>query len=141
MEGAARLAEEFAKVFASDTWGRALGLCHDAGKSPEAWQRYLRRESGYDEDAHLETRLGILDHSTPGAKLAEEVLGKGVGRIISYCVAGHHAGLPDWTGSQSALAFRLQGSNTEGIPAEHREVLEELDFRDCGMSRLDGVDQ
>lgn len=123
LEGTARLAEGFAKVFASGAWGLVLGLCHDTGKSPQAWQRYLGRKSGYDEEAHLETKPGTMDHSTPGAKLAEEVLGKGVGRILSYCVAGHHAGLPDWIGPQSALAFRLQGTTTEGIPAEYRDLL------------------
>ena len=123
LAGTAGRAEEFARVFASGAWGRACGLAHDTGKAPESWQRYLERKSGYDEEAHLETKIGTMDHSTPGAKLAEEIFGIGIGRILSYCVAGHHAGLPDWIGSQGALLFRLQNVETAGIPAGYRELL------------------
>jgi len=123
LAGTAELADKFAMAFGSAQWGRAAGLCHDTGKSPEAWQRYLKTKSGYDEDAHLETKNGKKDHSTPGAKLAEEVLGKGIGRILSYCIAGHHAGLPDWIESQSSLIFRLQNATTIGISSGYRKLL------------------
>lgn len=121
--GTANLASKFAESFGSSAWAYAAGIAHDTGKSPEAWQRYLGNKSGYNEDAHLETKIGTMDHSTPSAKLAEEVLGKGIGRILSYCIAGHHAGLPDWMESQKSLSFRLQNSKTAGIPLEYREVL------------------
>lgn len=64
LAGSAELAEEFARVFGSDSWARACGLAHDTGKSPEAWQRYLKTKSGYDEDAHLETKVGKMDWQT-----------------------------------------------------------------------------
>ncbi len=124
LTGTANLAEEFARAFASGAWGRACGIGHDTGKSPKAWQDYLCTKSGYDEDAHLETKCGKMEHSTSSAKLTEEILGKGIGRILSYCIGGHHAGLPDWIGSQSSLAFRLQNASTEGIPTEYRERLD-----------------
>ena len=119
----AQLAETFAASFDSASWGRACGLAHDMGKGTEAWQKYLRRKSGYDEEAQLETKTGTIDHSTPSAGFVEDVFGKGVGRVLSYCIAGHHAGLPDWLGSQSALSFRLQRAMTSGIPEEYRELL------------------
>ncbi len=123
LAGTANLASKFAESFGSSAWTYAAGIAHDTGKSPEAWQRYLGNKSGYREDAHLETKIGTMDHSTPSAKLAEEGRGKGIGRILSYCIAGHHAGLPDWIESQSALSFRLQNSKTTGIPVEYREIL------------------
>ena len=119
--GTARLAESFATAFGSGPWGYAEGIGHDTGKATEIWQRYLCTKSGYDEDAHLETKVGKQEHSTPGAKLIEEALGKGIGRILSYCIAGHHAGLADWLGSQGALAFRLQNTSSEGIHGKFRE--------------------
>jgi CRISPR-associated endonuclease/helicase Cas3 len=119
--GTAEKAALFAAAFDSADWGYAEGIGHDTGKGTEAWQRYLCTKSGYDEDAHLETKAGKQEHSAPGAKLVEEALGKGIGRILSYCIAGHHAGLADWLGSQSALAFRLQNTSSEGIPIEYRE--------------------
>ena len=125
LEGTAALAERFAGTFGSAPWGYACGICHDTGKTPPSWQSYIRGQSGYgfDEEAHLETKKEKLDHSAPSAKLAEEVLGKAAGRIIAYCVAGHHAGLPDWLGSQAALAFREQNAKTDGMPAEFRELV------------------
>jgi CRISPR-associated endonuclease/helicase Cas3 len=119
--GTARMAEGFASAFESGSWGYAEGIGHDTGKATEAWQRYLCTKSGYDEDAHLETKAGKQEHSAPGAKLIEETFGKGIGRILSYCIAGHHAGLADWLGSQGALAFRLQNTSSEEIPDEYRE--------------------
>lgn len=123
LAGTAKLASKFAESFGSSAWAYTAGIAHDIGKSSEAWQRYLGNKSGYNEDAHLETKPGMKDHSTPSAKLTEEVLGKGIGRILSYCIAGHHAGIPDWIESQRSLSFRLQQADTVGIPVKYRENL------------------
>lgn len=124
LEGTAERAEKFAAAFGSGSWGRALGLAHDTGKGRDEWQRYIRTGSGYDEEAGLATKRGKVEHSAPGAKLAEEVLGKGAGRILSYCIAGHHAGLPDWISDTGAcLAARLQKTSADEIPQECRALL------------------
>lgn len=121
LDGTARLAQKFAMPFESGSWGYVAGIVHDTGKATEAWQHYIRLKSGFDECAHLETKSGKQEHSAPAAKLIEEALGKAPGRILSYCIAGHHAGLADWLGSQGALAFRLQNASSEGIPGKYRE--------------------
>jgi len=123
LSGAAERAEGFAAVFGSGSWGQTEGIAHDSGKGRDEWQRYIKSTSGYDEEACLETKNGKVDHSTPSAKLAEEVFGRGFGRILAYCIAGHHAGLPDWTGSQSSLSYRLGHATTDGIPNKYRELL------------------
>ena len=112
LEKTAELAEKFAAKFNSEKWGKAAGFAHDVGKGRVKWQNYLRLRSGYyDEEAHLEGKPGKMPHAIHGAKLAEELYGKGIGRILSYCIAGHHAGLPDWSGAegagQSSLEFQL----------------------------------
>lgn len=118
----AKQASLFADIFNSGSWGYAAGIAHDAGKEPQKWQTYLRRKSGYDEEAHLEGKPGKVEHSCHGAKLTEDLLGKEIGRILGYCIAGHHAGLPDWypdeAGGQSALSFRLQKTKTDDVSQE-----------------------
>ncbi len=125
--GTADLAEEFARVFASESWARACALIHDVGKGTLKWQKYIRLKSGYSDDNHqVESNAGKEEHSIYGAKFAEELLGKGVGRILSYCIAGHHAGLADWLGDQGSLAYRLQNCDTSTIPEKFRNIVKTI---------------
>ena len=100
------LAAEFAKSFASGDWARLLGEMHDLGKARHSFQSYLAHVNGFDDvdyDALEHT------HSGAGACLAEKKFGL-QGRILAYCIAGHHAGLPDWIAGETpngALSVRL----------------------------------
>ncbi len=88
-------AKIFAEAFGSGDWAELAGLWHDLGKFLSGWQVYIRKQTGYDEDAHIEGYGGRPNHSMVGAVLSLERF-KSVGKILSYIVAGHHAGLPDW---------------------------------------------
>ena len=127
LTGTAKFASQFAADFDSSEWAYTLGMAHDTGKASIVWQKYLRGKSGfdYDEEASSETN-GRKDHSSPSAKLAEDLFGKQPGRFLAYCIAGHHAGLPDWLGSQSALAYRLQHAHTEDITEDVKTALKPL---------------
>jgi CRISPR-associated endonuclease/helicase Cas3 len=127
--GTAELASKFAQVFNSEKWGKILGIAHDTGKSTPNWQQYLIRKSGYGEDdAHLEGIPRTVEHSTSSAKFAEEFFSKKIGRILSYCIAGHHAGLPDWFAEgqhgQSSLSYRLANTDTNGIAQDVKSAVE-----------------
>ena len=133
LEGTAQRAQRNAAKFDSGEWGRALGLNHDTGKGRLVWQDYLKDKSGfgYDEDAHLEGKPGKILHAIYGAKLAEEVFGKGVGRVLAYAIAGHHAGLPDWSSAegagQASLEFQeKQATGWEEIDSRLVEMLRAL---------------
>jgi CRISPR-associated endonuclease/helicase Cas3 len=98
----AERAERFANAFDAPEWGQIAGQWHDVGKHSAAFQSYIRqtgRQSGRGPD-----------HSTAGAKLAQAQFGdRGLG--ISYVIAGHHGGLPDWSdpkGGVSGLRDRLK---------------------------------
>ena len=61
-------------------------------------------------DAHIETKTGRVDHSTAGAIHSHEKF-KTAGRIFSYLIAGHHAGITDWQTADAgnkSLIHRLQ---------------------------------
>lgn len=115
LTGTAKLAKAFSARFNSGEWGEAAGLAHDAGKGRMAWQKYLKTKSGYgfDEEAHLEGKKGKISHAIHGAKAVEELYGKGIGRVLSYCIAGHHAGLQDWSGAEGAGQTSLQYQETQ----------------------------
>lgn len=99
--GTAALAEKFAGAFGAGEFGRCCGMLHDAGKFSEAFQRRLLKDGPK------------VDHSTAGAQAALKASRTGIGLIAAYCVAGHHAGLPDGGGSadtpaEATLFARMQ---------------------------------
>ncbi|MBU1152431.1 CRISPR-associated helicase Cas3' [bacterium] len=102
----AKLSEAFAAEFGCGEWGYLAGLWHDLGKYSADFQNMLLASA----DAHIETKPGRVDHSTAGAIYAAEKF-KIPGRIFSYLIAGHHAGLADWqtdTAGNRSLIHRIQ---------------------------------
>jgi CRISPR-associated endonuclease/helicase Cas3 len=120
LEKTAQLAGEFASAFGSERWGYLEGLWHDIGKSGAAFQAYLSSFEGGDS-VHLSEFRGRVDHSTAGAQHAAR-LGP-TGRLLAYCIAGHHAGLPDNQGEQSSLEQRLRKADIDGVQALPPEIL------------------
>lgn len=103
----AALAGDFAEAFGSRAWGEVLGWLHDAGKARTAFQRYLARANGLIDEAYDTSEHG---HSGVGACWAKAQW-KSMGQLLAYCLAGHHAGLPDWSGGETpngALEARLE---------------------------------
>lgn len=111
----AKLAAQSAKKFGSEDWAGLAGQWHDLGKYREPFQKYIRDQSGFErENAHVEQMAGRVTLSTAGAIHATKELGPVYGHILSYLIAGHHAGLPDWhTGGRGSLNFRLGEGETE----------------------------
>lgn len=75
----AEMAAEFARPFGAESWAYAAGMAHDIGKYSTEFQNRILC------DGHK------VDHSTAGAALLDQL---GL-KLLAYCVAGHHAGLPD----------------------------------------------
>ena len=105
----ASLATGFGAKFRSDEWARLAGLWHDLGKYSPEFQAYLR--SANELEANLKTASRRVDHSTAGAQHAVARCSGSIGRLLAYCIAGHHGGLPDARaadGGMSGLDDRLK---------------------------------
>ncbi|MCF7847864.1 MAG: CRISPR-associated helicase Cas3' [Kiritimatiellales bacterium] len=103
---------EFAKPFGGEQWARLSGLWHDLGKGTLPWQAFLRRANGIvDEFAAFYE--GHPTHAAVGAQLLYDY-SKEAGKLLAYCIAGHHGGLPNWDDApESALKSRLENTYAE----------------------------
>jgi len=81
--GTACLAKDFAKPLGAEELAFFTGRLHDAGKYSDEFQK------------HIMENASKTDHSTAGAKAALKAVPNGTGLVAAYCIAGHHAGLPD----------------------------------------------
>ena len=101
--GTAELAGHFAGRFGKSDWGYACGMLHDIGKYSLAFQDKIKNNSDRR-----------VDHSTAGAKACFEK--GGMYSFMSYCIAGHHSGLPDYgSSSDPGNAPTLQGRKKKHI--------------------------
>jgi CRISPR-associated endonuclease/helicase Cas3 len=80
-------ASDFASAFGWAGAARVSGLLHDIGKCSPAFQAYIA--------APREGTGRGPDHSTAGARAANQAYPGFAGRLLAYAIAGHHAGLAD----------------------------------------------
>lgn len=81
-ENVASMAENFV-IQPFKTLAYDIGLYHDVGKYQPSFQRRIR---------NADIRV---DHSTSGAIASEDFQSNTAILIAEYCIAGHHAGIPD----------------------------------------------
>jgi CRISPR-associated endonuclease/helicase Cas3 len=99
------MAARFSSHFGAQALGDVAGRLHDIGKISAKFQAYIRPDGA----------LKGPDHSTAGAREAVRLYGPSLGRILGFCIAGHHAGLADG-GSEhvpGTLSHRLVASQIE----------------------------
>lgn len=128
LRNVSELAARFASAFNSSDAARLIGLVHDVGKSRSSFQGYIRRANGLDASGFSR---GEKVHSGVGSRwLYDNVTDargkKGFGICLSSCVAGHHAGLPDWKGGNTpdgALDKVLENSERALLEADVEEFI------------------
>jgi len=116
------------------------GLWHDLGKFRSGFQVYIRQTN--DPDAHIEGKLPSRSDKTHSAAGALHALrsfprkfGSGsdrVARALAYVIAGHHAGLADWTG----LDVRLLGGGKPDAEREYVEAVAQCETDDADLLGL-----
>lgn len=100
LESVAKIASKFAEEFNNPDWTYFAGLIHDLGKSDPDWQKYIR-----------DRKTTSVNHSEIGAQFSYSKMNPNdpASKIIPYIIAGHHAGLPDWSaGSGNSLNSILE---------------------------------
>ncbi|MDD2402095.1 MAG: CRISPR-associated helicase Cas3' [Clostridia bacterium] len=80
----ARIAKDNASKFNAGEFGYICGLLHDIGKYSQKFQQKIHGE------------ILNVDHSSAGAKEVVNLYGQAVGKLLAYCIAGHHSGLPNY---------------------------------------------
>lgn len=96
----------FCFFFGSQEIARNIAKLHDLGKYTAEFDKRLRGGPS-------------VDHATAGAKIAAERWGA-AGKLMAFCIAGHHAGLANGDGegdNRRTLTQRLALSFGKDIPA------------------------
>ncbi len=138
---------ELCAVFASDAFGatgnsrkcweklgRLAGNWHDLGKFSDAFRDYLKCSAGKGADAHTSEMRGRVDHTSAGAQHAVECLPPGIGALLAYLIAGHHAGLLDGQATGACLKNRLKKDLPEWKSAVPAALLEPPTLPPCKLS-------
>lgn len=120
----AALAARFASDFGMGEWGRVLGLLHDKGKEQEGFQRYIKKESGFQP----EIKAVKTPHAYVGAILAKQQFPQTF-PLMSNAIAGHHRGLYDVSDLKTLLTKEIPGDvntaateATLGIPQKSIQI-------------------
>ncbi len=106
LKNVAEMAAEFAGVFGGENFAVPAGEGHDLGKGTKNWQAYLRKVNEI-VDEFADFFDGHPNHAAEGAKLLY-ACSQQAGKILAYCLAGHHGGLPNWNDAgRAALKEKL----------------------------------
>jgi len=114
-----QLAGKFGEPLGLKEEAALIGFYHDIGKYSDEFQKYIKGE-----------RTAKVDHSTAGAQLfdREKKSLRLLSLIGAFCIAGHHAGIPDcggrWDlpGAKRSLQARLK----KAVP-DYNNYQKELD--------------
>ncbi|MDF7800467.1 CRISPR-associated helicase Cas3' [Pontiellaceae bacterium B1224] len=106
LEQVATLAAQFAEPFGGEAWARLLGRNHDLGKGTLSWQAWLRQVNGV-VDEFAQYYEGHPTHAGAGAQWLFQH-SQEAGKLLAYCIAGHHGGLPNWDEASDEVGLKAR---------------------------------
>lgn len=101
-ENVSNLSMCFAEKFFLPKIGKILGILHDVGKEQESFQKYIRKESGYE---NISEQIGEHKHAYVGGIISREIYGAPFDILITNPVISHHTHLHD-TSEISAIVSK-----------------------------------
>ena len=112
LDGTGARAAGFLDAVGGAEFAMVAGLLHDLGKYTQEFQDRL---SGGRKR---------VNHSTAGAKMAVERYGKQLGKMLAFCIAGHHSGLANGVNGEqtTALEARLKEQVPTPDPIWEQEI-------------------
>ncbi|MBS4024468.1 MAG: CRISPR-associated helicase Cas3' [Clostridia bacterium] len=114
LENTAKIAGEYASEFNAEEFGYICGMLHDLGKYSLKFQQKLQGS------------ILSVDHSTAGAQEIVNLYGDKIGKLLAYCIAGHHSGLPNY-GTAASTEGTLYARLNKGIE-EYSEYKNEINL-------------
>ena len=109
----AQLAASFAESFGNEGSAYLCGIYHDIGKYSESFQRRILGSSEF------------APHAAAGAIELNKCYGK-IGKLLAYCVAGHHTGLPDGGSLADTEEDATLNGTLKRVPAPYQSYLSEF---------------
>ncbi len=121
LENTAKIANDLGKDAGLSEFAYIVGILHDIGKYSNNFQRKI---SGSNIK---------VDHSTAGAKEVKKLFSKSsrqeiIGTLLAYCIAGHHAGLPDFGSGIDMDDERTLSARLKNGISGYSEYSQEIDL-------------
>ncbi|MCI5144613.1 MAG: CRISPR-associated endonuclease Cas3'', partial [Candidatus Electrothrix sp. AR3] len=116
LDNVAQLCQSFADQFNAGQWGEVAGKFHDLGKGSLQFQAYLRWANEIEDEfsPYFDPRWR-RDHATFAAKHLYK-LSDQAGKLLAYCLAGHHGGLQNWSNDKkSGLRHRIEDKKLKQV--------------------------
>ncbi|MGD9677395.1 MAG: CRISPR-associated helicase Cas3' [Vulcanibacillus sp.] len=113
LENTAIIAGKYASKFNAREFGYICGMLHDIGKYSLDFQQ------------KLQGKVLRVDHSTAGAKEVMNLYGDKLGKLMAYCIAGHHSGLLNHgtaASTEGTLEARLRNKEIKNYSEFHKEI-------------------
>ena len=128
----ADMSAKFASVFGESACAYMLCEVHDLGKYPRAWQNYLRKSSGFDKTIPADS-CERGSHSSAGAVYLLKNIKAPYSYLLSYVIAGHHSGLPDFYDSSCGDSLTARFFDDQRL---RTEWLDEIDMKEALLPEL-----